>query len=87
MIARREFLTRARSRVYLIVTAVLMVALAGFIVLLAVVNNKSTTTVQVGFVGASQALAKPLAAYSGGGFTIQTPVSYTHLTLPTNREV
>jgi ABC-2 type transport system permease protein len=72
LIARREFLTRVRSRVYLIVTAVLIVALAGFIILLAVVNNKSTTTVQVGFVGASQALAKPLAAYSGGGFTIQT---------------
>jgi ABC-2 type transport system permease protein len=72
LIARREFLTRVRSRVYLIATAVLMVALAGFIVLLAVVNNRSTTTVQVGFVGASQALAKPLAASSGGGVTIQT---------------
>ena len=72
LIARREFLTRVRSRVYLIVTAVLMVALTGFIVLVAVVNNKSSTTVQVGFVGASQTLAKPLAAYSGGGFTIQT---------------
>ena len=72
LIARREFLTRVRSRVYLIATAVLMVLLAGFIVLLAVVNSRSTTTVQVGFVGASLALAKPLAAYSGGGVTIQT---------------
>ena len=72
LIARREFLIRVRSRVYLIVTAVLLVALPGFIVLLAVVNNRSTTTVQVGFAGASQALAKPLAAYSGGGFTIRT---------------
>jgi ABC-2 type transport system permease protein len=72
LIARREFLTRVRSRVYLIVTAVLVVALAGFIVLLALVNNRSTTTVQVGFVGASQTLAKPLAASSGGGVTIQT---------------
>jgi len=72
LIARREFLTRVRTRVYLIVTAVLVVAIAGFIVLLAVVNNRSATTVQVGFVGASQALAKPLAAFSGGGLTIQT---------------
>ena len=72
LIARREFLTRVRSRVYLIATAVLVVALAGFIVLLSVVNNRSTTTVTVGFVGASEALAKPLAASSGGGVTIQT---------------
>jgi ABC-2 type transport system permease protein len=72
LIARREFLTRIRSRFFLIGTAVLVVALAGFIVLLAVVINRSTTTVQVGFVGASQALAKPLAASSGGGVTIQT---------------
>src|SRR6202140_176664 len=72
LIARREFLTRVRTRVYLIVTAVLVVAIAGFIVLPAVVNNRSATTVQVGFVGPSQALAKPLAAFSGGGLTIQT---------------
>jgi ABC-2 type transport system permease protein len=72
LIARREFVTRVRSRVYLIATAVLVVALAGFIVLLSVVNKQSTTTVQVGFVGASEALAKPLAASSGGGVTIQT---------------
>ena len=72
LIARREFLTHVRSRFYLIGTGVLMVALAGFIVLLAVISNRSTTTVQVGFVGASQALAKPLAASSGGGVTIRT---------------
>jgi ABC-2 type transport system permease protein len=72
LIARREFLTRVRTRVYLIVTVVLVVAIAGFIILLAVVNNRSTTTVTVGFVGASEVLAKPLAASSGGGVTIQT---------------
>jgi len=49
-----------------------MVALAGFVVLLAVVMNRSTTTVQIGFVGASRVLAKRLAASSGGGVTIQT---------------
>jgi len=72
LIARREFLTRVRSRVYLVATIVLMVLLAGFIVLQAEVLNKSSTTVTVGFVGASQALAKPLAATSGGGVTIKT---------------
>jgi ABC-2 type transport system permease protein len=72
LIARREFMTRVRTRVYLIATVVLMVLLAGFIVLQAYVLNKSSTTVTVGFVGASQALAKPLAASSGGGVTIKT---------------
>lgn len=72
LIARREFLTRVRSRVYLIATVVLMVLLAGFVVLQADVLDKSSTTVTVGFVGASQALAKPLADSSSGGVTIQT---------------
>jgi ABC-2 type transport system permease protein len=72
LIARREFLTRIRSRFYLIGTVVLMVLLVGYIVLQAEVINKSTSTVNVGFVGASQVLAKPLAASSGGGVTIQT---------------
>jgi ABC-2 type transport system permease protein len=72
LIARREFITRVRSRVYLVATVVLMVLLAGFIVLQAEVLNKSTTTVTVGFVGASQALAEPLAATSSGGVTIET---------------
>jgi ABC-2 type transport system permease protein len=72
LIARREFITRVRSRFYLIGTVVLMVALAGFIVLQADVLNKTSTTVTIGFAGASQALAKPLAASSGGGVTIKT---------------
>jgi ABC-2 type transport system permease protein len=72
LIARREFVTRVRSRVYLIATVVLMVLLAGFIVLQAEVLAKSSTTLTVGFVGASQVLAKPLAASSGGGVTIKT---------------
>jgi len=69
---RREFLTRARSRFFLIGTVVLMAVLAGYIVLQAEVFNRSTTTVKVGFVGASQALAQPLAASSGRGLTIKT---------------
>jgi ABC-2 type transport system permease protein len=72
LIARREFLTRVRSRFYLIGTVVLAVVLAGFIVLQANVLSKSSTTLTVGFAGASQSLAKPLAASSGGGVTIHT---------------
>jgi ABC-2 type transport system permease protein len=72
LIARREFLTRIRSRFYLIGTVVLMVLLVGYIVLQAEVINKGTSTVNVGFVGAAQVLAEPLAASSGGGVTIQT---------------
>jgi ABC-2 type transport system permease protein len=72
LIVRREFLTRVRSRFFLIGTVVLMVLLAGYIVIQAEVINKGTTTVKVGFVGASQVLAKPLAASSRGGVTIQT---------------
>lgn len=72
LIARREFLTRVRSRFYLIGTAVLVVLLVGFILLQAYVLSRTTTNLTVGFVGASQALAKPLAALSGGGVTIKT---------------
>jgi ABC-2 type transport system permease protein len=62
LIARREFVTRVRSRFFLIGTAVLMVLLAGYIVLQALVIGRSTTTVRVGFVGDSQVLAQPLKA-------------------------
>src|SRR4029077_15308409 len=68
------FMTRAKSRVYQGATVVLALAIAGFIVLQADVLNKSTTNVTVGFVGASQALAQPLAASSGAGLTIHTQV-------------
>jgi ABC-2 type transport system permease protein len=73
LITRREFLTRIRSRFFLIGTAVLVVLVTGFILLQAyVLNRATTTTLNVGFVGASQSLAKPLAATSGGGVVIQT---------------
>jgi ABC-2 type transport system permease protein len=62
LITRREFLTRVRSRLFLIGTVLLMGLLAGYIVLQAYVFNRSTTTVTIGFVGASQSLAQPLKA-------------------------
>jgi ABC-2 type transport system permease protein len=73
LIARREFVTRARSRFFLIGTVVLMVLLAGYIVVQAYVINRVTTTVKVGFVGSSQVLAQPLqAALAPGKITVAT---------------
>jgi ABC-2 type transport system permease protein len=75
LIARREYLTRVRSRFFLIGTVVLMVLLAGYIVLQALVINRATTTVKVGFVGGSQALAQPLkAAGAADKVTVETHV-------------
>jgi len=53
-------MTRVRSRFFLVGTAVLMVLMAGYIVLQALVLSRATTTVDVGFVRATQALAEPL---------------------------
>jgi ABC-2 type transport system permease protein len=73
LISRREFVTRVRSRFFLIGTAVLMVLLAGYIVLQAVVLNRVTTTVKVGFTGASTVLAQPLkAAANSASLKIET---------------
>lgn len=60
LVARREFVTRVRTRFFQIGTVVLMLLLGGYIVLQALVISKSTTTVKVGFVGATQEFAQPL---------------------------
>ena len=62
LIARREFVTRVRSRFFLVGTVVLMVLLVGYIVIQAVFISRATTTVKIDFAGASQALAQPLTA-------------------------
>ena len=59
LIARREFLTRAQSRFFLIGTVVLAVLMAGFIVLQSFLAGRPTT-VEVGFAGDTQVLAAPL---------------------------
>lgn len=75
LVARREFLTRVRSRFFQIGTVVLVVLLAGYIVLQAYVIGKASTTVKVGFVGAAQALAQPLkTAVASGNVTVTTSV-------------
>jgi ABC-2 type transport system permease protein len=65
LVARREFLTRVRSRFFVIGTIAFMALLAGYIVLQALVFSRATTTVKVGFVGQAQALAQPLTAAAG----------------------
>lgn len=59
LIARREFLTRARSRFFLIGTVILAVLMVGFIVLQSFLAGRPTT-IDVGFVGDAQVLAAPL---------------------------
>jgi len=65
LVARREFLTRVRSRFFVIGTLLFMALLAGYIVLQALVFSRATTTVKVGFVGQAQVLAQPLTAAAG----------------------
>ena len=62
LVARREFLTRIRSRFYQVSTVLAIVLLSGYIVLQATVLNKAFNTSRVGFVGATQAYAAPLQA-------------------------
>ena len=63
VIAEREFLTRIRSRVFAITTVLTVIAIGGYILLQAYVFNKSTTTsLDVGFVGAAQSIAAPVRA-------------------------
>ena len=65
LVARREFVTRVRTRFFQIGTVVLILLLAGYIVLQADVLSKRSTTVKVGFTGAAQEFAQPLQAAAG----------------------
>ncbi len=60
LIVRREFLTRVRSRFFVVGTLVFMALLAGYIVVQTLVFNRATTTVKVGFAGQAQVLSQPL---------------------------
>lgn len=61
LIVRREFISRVRSRFFIVGTVVFMVLLGGYIVLQALVLNKQTTTVSVGFTSSAQPLVQPLS--------------------------
>ncbi len=62
LIARREFITRVRSRFYIFGTLVFIAVLSGYIVLQAEVLGRITPTVKVGFAGDAQSLGQSLQA-------------------------
>jgi ABC-2 type transport system permease protein len=72
VIAEREFMTRVRSRVFAITTVLVVAAIAGYILLQALVFNKSTSSLDVGFVGPAQSIAVPVRDEAAGfGETIK----------------
>lgn len=60
LIVRREFLTRARGRFFIVGTILLMALTAGYIVVQDLFISKAVTTVSVGFAGGAEVLADPL---------------------------
>jgi len=73
LVARREFMTRLRSRFFIFGTIILMALLAGYIVLQALVFNHTMAKVKVGFVGDTQVLAQPLmSAASSDSLSVET---------------
>lgn len=64
LIARREFVTRVRSRVFIIGTVLVLVALAGYLVFQVLVLNKHgpNKTYKVAYFGEAQSLAAPFTA-------------------------
>lgn len=66
LVARREFVTRARSRVYRIGTVLMVLLLIGFVVFQTRVLNNRTSVTSVGFTSSAQALAQPLKRAAGG---------------------
>src|SRR5580692_8381403 len=73
VIAAREFMARIRTRVFAITTVLTVIAVAGYILLQALVLNKSTPSLEVGFVGSAQSISAPVraeAAAFGEGITV-----------------
>jgi ABC-2 type transport system permease protein len=66
VIATREFMTRIRTRVFAITTALTVIAIGGYILLQAYVFNTSTSSLEVGFVGAAQSISAPVRADAAG---------------------
>jgi ABC-2 type transport system permease protein len=62
LIARREFVTRVRSRFFIVGTIAFAALLAGYIVVQALVIGRATTNVKVGFSGDAAVLGQPLKA-------------------------
>ena len=62
LVARREFLTRVRTRFFVIGTAVLVVVMGGYILLQADVFSRSGSSVNIAFAGQAGRLQEPLTA-------------------------
>ena len=63
LIARREFLTRVRTRFFIFGTALMVVVLAGYVLVQVLVVNTSTSTpLKVGLAGSAQVLSPALKA-------------------------
>jgi ABC-2 type transport system permease protein len=78
VIAAREFMARIRTRVFAIATVLTVIAIGGYILLQAYVFNKSTTTsLDVGFVGAAQSISAPVRAEAAGAGETITVHDYT----------
>jgi ABC-2 type transport system permease protein len=74
LIARREVLTRVRTRVFIIGTALILVAIAGYVVLQQTVLSKqgNVNTYKVAYLGEAQSLADPLATSAKAlGLTVE----------------
>ncbi len=73
LIVRREFLTRARSRLFIGGTILLMALMVGYVIVQDLFISKAVTTVTVGFAGGADVLAQPLkAAASSATFKVDT---------------
>jgi ABC-2 type transport system permease protein len=78
VIAAREFITRIRTRTFAITTVLIVAAVAGYILLQALVFNPQPTSLTVGFAGAAQGIASPVraeAASLGVTVTVQAIAS------------
>jgi ABC-2 type transport system permease protein len=62
VIAMREFMSRIRTRVFAITTVLTIVGIGAYILLQAYVFNKSTASLEVGFVGTAQTISAPVRA-------------------------
>jgi ABC-2 type transport system permease protein len=62
VIAMREFMSRIRTRVFVITTVLTIAGIAAYILLQAYVFNKSAASLDVGFVGAAQSISAPVRA-------------------------
>jgi ABC-2 type transport system permease protein len=73
LIVRREFITRARSRFFIVGTVLLMGLMAGYIVVQDLFISKAVTTVHVGFSGDAKTLAEPVKlASTSATFKVDT---------------